>query len=330
MPLPFIPVAIGLASLLGYGIKKGFDGVEAMQEAESIGEAAEELHREWLWRFEQSRDRLRTCLEALGTRRDTVVATTFRRLFEFLEQLDQRARMAALESLGSLGVSREELRQFVAQYVEAGGVVSGTVAAAMTGAGASAVTTGLVTSLATAGTGTAISGLSGAAFNSALMAWLGGGSLAAGGFGMAGGALMLGGIAVAPAALVAGFVLAREGEKAKTRAEEYASEVAVKVGQLEAAVALLVRAERRVEELDAVIGLLDQRANRALGALESLSGHFDSDNDEHLARFATTMQLVKAESELMRVPLFTEGGDINTQTELLLQRARHHLDAEAA
>ncbi|WNG53521.1 hypothetical protein F0U59_01005 [Archangium gephyra] len=300
-----------------------------MKDAKAIGEEAEARHKEWVSRLDGSRSDLQGRLDALGAQRERVTTTTFRRLFEFLERIDQRARLAALESLGMLGVSREEVRQFAAQYVEAGGVLSGAVTATLTGAGASAVTTGLVTSFATAGTGAAISGLSGAAANSALLAWLGGGSLAAGGFGVAGGTVVLGGIAAAPAIAVAGFVIAREGEKAKTQAIEYSGEVDRKVGQIESAIALLERAGRRIDELSQVITELDRQANRAIDALWALEGMFDPGDDQHIRRFAMAMQLAKAESELLRVPLFTDNGDINVQTELLLSHSRLLLGAVA-
>ncbi|MFP2895546.1 hypothetical protein [Corallococcus sp. 4LFB] len=330
MPLPLIPVAIGLVTLLGYGAKKGYDGVDAMRDAEALGEAAEAKHRKWIGKLDEARSGLQGQLAALDAQRSQVVSTTFRRLFDFLEQMEQQARLAALESLGTLGVNREEVRQFAVQYVEAGGTVSGAVAAAMTGAGASAMTTGLVTSFATAGTGVAMSGLSGAAANSALLAWLGGGSLAAGGFGMAGGAVVLGGIAVAPAVAVAGFVIAREGEKAKTKAEAYSRKVRRQVARIKAAIALLGRAELRVGELSGVLEQLDQRTKAAIDALWTLSGGFDTGNEEHLSRFAMAMQLAKAESELMRVPLFTEGGDINTQVDALLEQGRRLALPEAS
>ena len=60
------------------------------------------------------------------------------------------------------------------------------------GVGAKAVVPMLVASLGTASTGTAISTLSGAAATKATLAWLGGGTLAAGGLGVAGGAVVLG------------------------------------------------------------------------------------------------------------------------------------------
>lgn len=66
------------------------------------------------------------------------------------------------------------------------------------GAGvATSVTTGIVAAVGTAGTGTAISTLSGVAATRATLAVLGGGTLAAGGLGIAGGAVVLGGIGIA-------------------------------------------------------------------------------------------------------------------------------------
>ena len=51
---------------------------------------------------------------------------------------------------------------------------------------------GVATTFGVASTGTAISALSGAAANSAALAWLGGGALAAGGGGMSAGTAFLG------------------------------------------------------------------------------------------------------------------------------------------
>ena len=64
------------------------------------------------------------------------------------------------------------------------------------GLAAPAAVSGLVASLGTASTGTAISTLSGAAAAKATLAWLGGGALAAGGFGVAGGVVVLAAVGV--------------------------------------------------------------------------------------------------------------------------------------
>jgi hypothetical protein len=130
--------------------------------------------------------------------------------------------------------------------------------------------------------------------------------------------VVLGGIAVGPAVLVGGFVLAHQGEKAKTKAVEYAGEVDRKVAQIDAAVALLSQAECRIEELSDVIAQLDERATGAIERLWSLDGAFDFSNDDHIRRFATAMQLTKALSELMRVEIFNDEGGVNQQTEQLI------------
>ena len=61
---------------------------------------------------------------------------------------------------------------------------------------APALTSSIVATVGTASTGTAISSLSGVAATNATLAWLGGGTLAAGGLGMAGGAIVLGAICI--------------------------------------------------------------------------------------------------------------------------------------
>lgn len=72
--------------------------------------------------------------------------------------------------------------------------------------------------LATASTGTAITSLGGVAATNATLAWLGGGSLASGGFGMAGGMMVLGGIVAGPALAVFGHILGSKGETALNNA----------------------------------------------------------------------------------------------------------------
>ena len=80
-------------------------------------------------------------------------------------------------------------------------VGAGGIAGAAVGGGAA----GLMAALGTASTGTAISSLSGAAFTNALLASLGGGSIASGGFGIVGGTVVLGSLITIPALVVGGY-----------------------------------------------------------------------------------------------------------------------------
>lgn len=105
-----------------------------------------------------------------------------------------------------------------------------------TAAGAAIATLGptaamsLATVLGTASTGTAISALSGVAATNAALAWLGGGTLAAGGAGIAGGNLVLGmfgpiGIAIAGVSAASGLAFIRS--KNRKLAEEASRNIAI-------------------------------------------------------------------------------------------------------
>lgn len=72
--------------------------------------------------------------------------------------------------------------------------------------------------LASASTGTAISTLSGAAATNATLAWLGGGTLAAGGGGVALGTMILGGIVTGPALAIFGHIMGNKAEEALNNA----------------------------------------------------------------------------------------------------------------
>ncbi|MFW1378410.1 chemotaxis protein, partial [Vibrio parahaemolyticus] len=85
---------------------------------------------------------------------------------------------------------------------------------------------------AAASTGTPIAALSGAAAYNATMAAIGGGSLAAGGFGMAGGAMVLGGVVAAPIMAIAGWAFASHAEEALSDARKTRSEVNEAVGKM--------------------------------------------------------------------------------------------------
>ena len=82
-----------------------------------------------------------------------------------------------------------------------------------------------------ASTGTAIGSLSGAASWNATLAWLGGGSLAAGGGGMALGSLILGGVAIGPALCLGGIHLHNQGDEAAKQSYEFQEKVLLKVGE---------------------------------------------------------------------------------------------------
>lgn len=113
--------------------------------------------------------------------------------------------------------ARDRLRKSVVGVVGASAAGAGLGAAA--GGAAAAALYGAAAMWATSSTGTAIAGLSGAAATSATFAWLGGGSLAAGGLGIAGGTAVLTGVIAAPVLLAAGVAASVKGRSLRKQAQ---------------------------------------------------------------------------------------------------------------
>jgi hypothetical protein len=189
---------------------------------------------------------------------------------------------------------------------------------------ASQGTLGLIGLFGTASTGTAISGLSGVAAWNATLAWLGGGSLAAGGGGMALGTVVLGGITVGPALMIGGFVLGGEGKKALTKAIEYAKEVDNKIAQLDKSKGFLGQVQRRIKELQYLVNSLNSRAIKGLNELESRA-NFNLHLEEDATKFRELLLLIKASSEIMKLPILDEKGKLTKATENLQEKYRHLL-----
>jgi hypothetical protein len=162
-----------------------------------------------------------------------------------------------------------------------------------------------------ASTGAAISGLSGAAAWNATLAWLGGGSLAAGGGGMALGSIVLGGITVGPAVLIGGFVLAGEGEKALTKARQYEAEANTAIAKIAAAKDFMQQVQRRIRELRHLVDSVNSLAVLGLNELDALPG-FNKNRDA--SKFQQVSLLVKALAEIMKTPVLDSEGQLNPVT----------------
>ena len=164
----------------------------------------------------------------------------------------------------------------------------------------------------TASTGTAINVLGGVAARNAVLAWLGGGSLAAGGGGMAAGALVLGGITFVPALAVVGVMLANKGKQALRDAEQYRSKVDQKIANLDSLTQFLGRVIKRIDELQALVTEIDNRANLALDYLDTST--FNVANDLDVKKFQEVGLMVSALSEIMKTPVLDEKGNLTDQS----------------
>lgn len=219
MPIPLIIGAVAAAAGI-YGAAKGVSGAMDHSSAKDLNSEAQNMVNTANLKVEDQRKKTNTTLEDYGQRKLRAfngVVAEFIESFERLKnvELSQSPELDKLNAGDFTGKTLAGLRQDYQALKDAGlGLGAGMGGGAALAFGAYNGTM----LLATASTGTAISSLGGVAATNATLAWLGGGSLAAGGYGMAGGMMVLGGIVAGPALAIFGHVLGNKGEEALNNA----------------------------------------------------------------------------------------------------------------
>ena len=215
MPIPLIIGAAAVAAGL-YGAVKVVSGAIDHSNAKDVNNDARSIVNNANEKVEEQRKSTNSKLEDYGQRKlrsfNGVIAEfidTYARLKNV--SLSQSVELDKLNAGDFSNKMLNGLRQDYQALKDAGlGLGAGLSSGAALAFGAYNGTM----LLATASTGTAISSLSGVAATNATLAWLGGGSLAAGGYGMAGGMMVLGGIVAGPALAIFGHILGNKGEEA--------------------------------------------------------------------------------------------------------------------
>ncbi|MGD9661116.1 MAG: hypothetical protein AB7U63_07570 [Porticoccaceae bacterium] len=221
MPLPLIIGAAAITAGL-YGAVKSASGAIDHREAANINDSAESIVESANQKIENHRKRTNFTLEDYGQRKLRAfngVIADFIETFEHIKnvELSENPEVDKLATGDFSSTTLKGLRQDYNALQDAGlGLGAGFGGSAALAFGAYNGTM----LLATASTGTAISSLGGVAATNATLAWLGGGSLAAGGYGVAGGMMVLGGIVVGPALAIFGHVLGNKGEEALNKAKK--------------------------------------------------------------------------------------------------------------
>ncbi len=271
MPLPLIPIAVAVFASSAFGIKKGANAVSANKEAnELLAEAQQRLDGAQT-RLERARTSTARELDELGRYRLDLwqrQVGRFVMLFRLLKNthlIGEAATDGAVSTFDPNSLPELE-HQVSAAASAAKSVAAGTFSGIAVGAGAALGTA----SFAAASTGTAIAGLSGAAATNATLAWLGGGSLAAGGFGMAGGMVVLGGLVTAPVLAVGGFFLNKAMQAKLDQARSHRAEALRAVAEMDNASALLLGIREISVRFRTALSMIDERMSTLLDAMEGL------------------------------------------------------------
>ena len=264
MPFPLLLIPVGLAVAAGlFGVKKGVDAYSDFDEAKDINEDAKDVYDEATGSLERCRDKVQAKLEKLGRQKLTLyeeTLTPFVAAFSRIKNVDFNDLGMPGEILEDFETDILDIRKVAVQMSEA---IGGGAGAIGTGALAGLAAYGSVGLLGTASTGAAISGLSGVAATNATLAWLGGGSLAAGGMGMTGGIAVLGGIVTGPVLLVGGLLAASKAAEAKENARSN-----------------LIKAESAAEAMqnaESAARAIGRMADQTRRVLQKLCGHLDKD-----------------------------------------------------
>ena len=224
MPVPIILGGLAVAAAVT-GVAKGAKGIMDNNEAKELNELAKAIVEQSEFNLEQAKKHSQASLELLGTAKVTILNMSVKKLLEVFGQI-KNVDFEHDGNLGNLSLTEFDvadfrmLRQEVSFIASSGlGVTGGATSGALAAFGAY----NGVMALGAASTGTSISTLSGAAATNATLAWLGGGPLAAGGYGIAGGTMVLGAVAAGPAMLIAGWYM---GAKASKNLDDAKSNIA--------------------------------------------------------------------------------------------------------
>ncbi|MFO7777934.1 MAG: hypothetical protein R6V28_06250 [Nitriliruptoraceae bacterium] len=314
MPLPLVVAAGGLAVAAVSGVAASVDGVRRTRDAKERVDKAKNRVVSAASRAESAWAEADKHVRAFGDQQLRVQADTLGAWASWLEANERKVRDFEGHLVGGVAIPPFDLPELKLQVVEAERMLSGGVSAGIAGALARQAALTGVHSLASAGTGTAITGLSGAAAKSATLAWLGGGTVASGGGGVAVGTMMVNGIAVAPALLAFGLGLNVQGHRAQTKAREIEKESRVEAARLESQRLLIERLEVRVEELEQVLHELDERASEALDDLQQV----EFDPAEHVELFMRVALLIEGVREILATRVVDEAGVLTPESEQVI------------
>ncbi len=290
MPIPLLIWGVVAAACAFSGGVAYVSAKERIKEAQQKYADRRRRYEEAVRRYEEKYACVASRFEDLGKTR--LEATVI--LGKAVKFLD-RAKLKDRELFEKFNITPEQRVQFRKASVSARDILAGGASALGSGAATAAAAYGLVTTLASASTGTAIATLSGAAAKSATLAWLGGGTLAAGGGGVAAGTVVLGGFVVGPAILVIGLWGLKQAGDVENQVEKGIAELDIDEAEKRKGVAALDAVLARVTELkESTIKLKNEledllsypkRVWRAIKTLTRLSSS-SPDNDHDAYRVA--------------------------------------------
>lgn len=330
MPIPFIIGAAAIGAGL-FGAKKAYDAHETNELAKDINRSAKKSVDKAKTELQTSRNACQKSLKHLGAAKLAVLNNAvmpFVRSFKKIHHIDLR-NSEGLDELSKFNISKEELAEMEKMGSLAETMVSGTVGGVAAGALTALGAYGAATTLGVASTGAAIAGLSGVAATNATLAFLGGGSLAAGGLGMAGGMAVLGGLVAGPALAVMGFVLNSKAEENFENAmanEAKANEI---VAQYKTACTVCDSIKSRCNLFTNALDKLKTQLKAAVLTVEGIVSRYeDGSGTADFRKFsrdeqnslAAACSLAKSVKSILDTPILKDNGELTSESKTMARK----------
>ena len=319
MPLPLI--LGGLAVLAGAtGAKKAYDANEKNNRAKRINNNAQETYEKAKQKLQNSQNRASVSLTYLGKRKVDVLQEDMVPFVNLMNKI-KNINMTEIRGMGDLSrlqVNEETLASMQSMGSLAMKMVSGSIAGIGAGAAAAFGAYGTAVAFGTAGTGTAIAGLSGAAATNATLAYLGGGTLAAGGLGVAGGTAVLGGIVAGPALAVLGFAMNSKANANLENARSNRAQAEKAAHEMGLASDACQKISERADMFVDLLGNIHVRFQKFVDQMKDVLIDKGTDYSEYGQAekdiLAMTLSLAVATKAILDTPILNEDGSVTTRS----------------
>jgi hypothetical protein len=329
MPLPIILGGAAIVSAI-YGVKKGIDAKSDFDSAKYLNKQAQELYDDAKDELESARDEAQKTMECLGESKFEIYENL---IIPFVDSFSKIKNVnfddnSLLDARDLPQVTSSELKEMTEAALAMKEIVGGGITALGSGGLAGLAAYGGVGLLGTASTGTAIGALSGAAATNATLAWLGGGSLAAGGYGMAGGMAVLGGVVAGPVLAVGGMMLASKAEAAKHDAYANYDKAELAAEEMKSATVVTNGIQRRFNEINSVLKALNDRFTPLLTSLEVLvssNTNYSTYSEADKKGVFMAASIAKTIKSIMEAPLINEDGTLTPDSKKAVELAEETL-----
>ena len=315
MAVPFLILgAAGIAALTGVGA--GANAIHKNHKAKDINEEAQSIVKSAKNSATRAKNKSGRMLEELGKTKLVVLDGTMKSFVKTFEKIHsiEFVESRELKELSKYHIDKQQLTEMKEMGNMAttvlGGLVGGAGAGALTAFGAY----GATMTFATASTGTAIASLSGVAATNATLAFLGGGSLAAGGLGMAGGTMVLGGVVAGPALCILGIVMNASASKNLDNAYSNLAEAKAAAESLRVVATLCKSITQRAELFISLLNCLERKFSQLTIEMEritSKSGYnYKTYTEDEQKVIVEAMAMAKAVKQVLDTPILTESGAV--------------------